>query len=292
MRGAILMVLGMMGFSFNDGLMKVIAADLNLFQSIFIRGTIATTLIFALAWYNGALFNKHAKISKLLFVRCLAEIGGTFCYLTALFNIPLADATSILMAAPLAITLSASWFLGEHVGWRRYTAIAIGFIGVMIILRPSADGINTYYLFALGTVFFMVLRDICTRNFDKETPSLFIAFATSAAMTIASAAMIPFDGWQTVSTNNMAVLGGAALFIFAGYIFTIMTVRVGDISFAAPFRYTNLIWAILLGIVVFDHIPDTAVLVGGSIVVLTGLYSLLREQKISRRQVRGTRPTL
>ncbi|WP_262695792.1 DMT family transporter [Kordiimonas aquimaris] len=292
MRGALFMVLGMMGFTFNDGLMKLISSDLHLFQSIFIRGVMATTLIGILAWRNGALLHPKAKMSRLLIVRMLAEMGGTFCYLTALFNIPLADATAILMASPLAVTLAASLFLRERVGWRRYIAIAIGFIGVVVILRPSADGINTFYLFALGTVFFMVLRDLCTRRFDPEMPSLFIAFTTSTLMTLASAAMIPFDGWQQVSTKNISVLAGAAIFIFFGYLFTIMTVRVGEISFAAPFRYTALIWAMIIGVVMFNHIPDTAVLIGSTIVVTTGLYSLLRERTASSWSVRNTRPSL
>lgn len=292
MRGALFMVLGMMGFTFNDGLMKLISSDLHLFQSIFIRGVMATTLIGILAWRNGALTHPKAKMSRLLTVRMFAEMGGTFCYLTALFSIPLADATAILMASPLAITLAAALFLRERVGWRRYVAITIGFTGVVIILRPSTDGINTYYLFALGTVMFMVLRDLCTRRFDPEMPSLFIAFTTSTLMTFASAAMIPFDGWQQVSAENISVLAGAALFIFFGYLFTIMTVRVGEISFAAPFRYTGLIWAMIIGVIVFDHIPDTAVLLGSAIVVGTGLYSLLRERTANKRQIRNIRPTL
>ena len=281
MRGAVFMVLGMMGFVFNDTLMKVISSDLNLFQSIFIRGIMTTALLGLLAWQQGALKHPKAKLSKRLLVRMFGEIGGTFCFLTALFNIPLADATAILMAMPLAVTLGASLFLGEKVGWRRYSAIAIGFVGVIIILRPSAEGIDTYYLFALATVFFMVIRDLCTRQFDRDTPSFFIAFATSAAMTVASGVLVPFEVWRPLSTESFGTLAAAAIFLLVGYIFTVMTVRVGDISFAAPFRYTNLVWAILLGIVIFDHIPDSATLIGSAIVVATGLYSLLRERKVA-----------
>lgn len=283
MRGALFMMLGMMGFVFNDMLIKVVSSDLNLFQTIFVRGIITTALIGTFAWYKGVLLHSHAKPSLMLFLRIAGEIGGTFCFLTALFHIPLADATAIIMAMPLVVTLGAALFLGEHVGWRRYSAIALGFIGVIIILRPSAEGIDTYYLFALATVFFMVTRDLCTRKLHKEVPSLFVALMSSAAITIASGLMTPFEEWRPVSTESLGILVGAALCIFVGYIFTVMTVRTGDISFSAPFRYTNLVWAIILGILVFDHIPDPAVLIGGTIVVATGLYSLLRERALNRR---------
>jgi drug/metabolite transporter (DMT)-like permease len=279
-RGAALMAAAMAAFTFNDGIMKNVSGDLSLFQAIFLRGIFTTILIGILAWYKRALFCSVPRKDQItLFWRLVGEIGGTLCFLTALFNMPIANATAILQALPLAVTLAAAIFLGEEVGWRRYIAIAVGFVGMLIIVRPGSTGFNEFSFWAIAAVTFIVLRDLMTRQLSAKIPSLFVAFVSSLAIMVTGALLSPTTEWHPVTGESLAYLGAASALILFGYLFSIMTMRVGEISFVSPFRYTSLIWAIIVGYVAFGDIPDSWTMVGSMIVILMGIYTFHRERK-------------
>jgi hypothetical protein len=143
--------------------------------------------------------------------RTLAEVGSTFCFLTALFNMPIADATAILQSVPLAVALGAAVFLGEPVGWRRYLAIGVGFVGVLIIVRPGGEGFNAYALWALGAVGFIVLRDLSTRRLSPDVPSLQISVLAAAGITVSAGAIALVTEWHPVSAAHLGVLFVAAV---------------------------------------------------------------------------------
>lgn len=280
-RGAIYMMLSMAGFVLNDTLMKSLSADLPMFQAIFLRGLVATALIGALAWHRRALWYRPSGVTvRIISLRVVGEVGATICFITALFNMPIANATAILQVSPLAVTLGAALFLGEAVGWRRYSAIIVGFLGVMLIVRPGSDGFTVYSVYALAAVVFFVMRDLVTRRLPPEVPSLFVTVISSISVTLMAALIIAADSWQPVTLYQLGILTLAAVFVLIGYLFGIMTMRVGDIGFISPFRYTILIWAMILGFVVFGDVPDLLTLVGSAIVVLTGLYAFYRERRL------------
>ncbi len=282
MRGAVLMMGSMAAFVTNDTLIKLASDDMSLYQAILIRGIIATVLIAAIAWRQQALFFRLPPSDRRLVVfRTVGEVGATMCFLTALINMPLANATAILQSLPLAITLAAAIFLKEPVGWRRYTAIIIGFCGVLLIIRPGAADFNSYSLLALAAVGFIVLRDLTTRRLSPGIPSLHVAFVASAAIMVLGAGGSTLGPWTAVDLYGLALLTGAALCLFAGYLMAVMTMRVGDIGFVTPFRYSILIWAIILGMLVFGDIPDALTLFGIAIVVGTGLFTIFRERKLA-----------
>ena len=276
------MMLSMAGFVLNDTLMKSLSADLPMFQAIFLRGVVATSLIAGLAWYRRELWYRPGRGAvKVMGLRVIGELGATVCFITALFNMPIANATAILQVMPLAVTLGAALFLGEAVGWRRFSAIFVGFVGVMLIVRPGAEGFTIYSVYALAAVVFLVLRDLTTRRLPIGVPSMFVAVISSIAIMTMGGIMSATASWQPVTLMQLATLALAAVFVLMGYLFGIMTMRVGDIGFISPFRYTILIWAILLGIVVFGDIPDAMTLLGSAIVVLTGLYTFYRERRLA-----------
>ena len=286
-RGAIYMMLSMAGFVLNDTLMKSLAETLPMFQAIFIRGLFATALIGALAWHRRALwFRPCGRTAKIISLRVIGELGATIFFITALFNMPIANATAILQVSPLAVTLGAAVFLGEAVGWRRYSAIMVGFLGVMLIVRPGSDGFTLYSVYALFAVGFFVLRDLVTRRLPQDVPSLFITVISSLAVMIMAGLLTSTVSWQAMTFSQIGTLALAAVFVLVGYFFGVMTMRVGDIGFVSPFRYTILIWAIVLGFLVFGDIPDFLTLVGSSIVVLTGLYAFYRERRLIKDQHR------
>lgn len=285
-QAALFMSLSMAGFVLNDTFMKMASNDLSLFQAIFLRGLFATTIIGFMAWRRQALIVAVSKPDRaMLALRMVGEIGGTVCFLTALFNMPIANATAILQVLPLAVTLASALFLKEPVGWRRYLAIAIGFLGVLIVIRPGSDGFNDYSYWAIGAVIFIVLRDLATRKLSSASPSLFVAFSAALGITLTGAILAPSMAWHPVESQHVLLLGAAALFLVVGYLFSVMTMRVGNISFASPFRYTNLIWAIIIGVVIFDDSLDQWTLIGSAIVVGMGIYTFYRERKVqnSRR---------
>jgi len=283
MKGAFFMMASMAGFVLNDTMIKLVAEDLELFQTVFLRGIVATVLLGLLAWHKGALVYRPARRDlTIIGWRTFAEAGATFCFLTALFNMPLANATAILQSLPLAVTLAASLFLGQKVGWRRYLAISIGFIGVLIIVRPGTEGFNVYALWALGAVGFVTLRDLLSHKLSPATPSIFVALYASATIMVLSGLIAATQEWRDVSLQTAIYLSGAAVFILVGYIAAVTAMRHGEISFVSPFRYSVLICALLLGFFVFGETPDGWTIIGSVIVVGMGIFTFYRE-RISKR---------
>jgi S-adenosylmethionine uptake transporter len=265
--------------------MKSVAGEVPLFQAIFLRGLIATGLIGLLAWQRGALAHRpRGADGRMMLYRSVGEIGATTLFLTALFNMPLANATAIIQAAPLCVTLAAALFLRHPVGWRRYTAIGIGFVGVVLIVRPGAEGFNAYSLAALGSVLFITLREVSTRGFSPAVPTLLVTVVTSLSITAFAGAVTAFGEWQPVRVESVARLTGASVLLLLGYYAGIVAMRIGEIGFVSPFRYSNLLWALVLGFVVFGDIPSWLTVAGAAIVMATGIYTFHRE-RISARQL-------
>lgn len=285
-RGALFMSVSMAAFVCNDALMKVALGEVPLFQAILLRGVVVTALLTMFAAHRGVLRTRIAPGDrKLIGLRVVGEMGGTLCFLTALAHMPLANVTAILQSLPLAVTLAAALFLGEEVGWRRYTAIAIGFVGVLIIVRPGSEGFTVYSIWALVSVGFVMLRDLSTRRLSRQVPSTLVALASAVGSTLLGAVVSAAGAWEPVSGGDLRVLGGAAVFLFAGYLFNVMSMRHGEIGFVSPFRYTVLIWALVLGLVVFGDVPRPTTLLGSAIVVVTGVYTFYRE-RIRAREAR------
>jgi len=281
-RGAALMVASMASFAINDALVKTLADTMPVYQVMFLRGLFASAFLILLAGQAGALWPTVAPADrKRIIWRTLSEIGATSCFLSAVFNMPLANATAILRTLPLAVTLGAAIFLRERVGWRRYSAILVGFAGVLIIFRPGTEGFNAYSVSALVAVAFIVVRDLTTRGLSTGVPSLFVALVSAIAITVAGGLASLTLEWRPVGTNDLIRPGCAAVFLIGGYLFAVMTMRVGEISFVSPFRYTVLLWAMLLGYFVFGEEPDAWMLTGSTIVVAMGIYTFYRERKVA-----------
>ena len=286
LKGAGFMMISMAAFVVNDALMKSLSGDVPLFQAIFIRGLFATALVGAFAiWKGVARLSALAPADRMVtVVRVIAEIGTTTCFLTALFNMPIANATAILQSTPLALTLIAAVVLREQVGWRRWSAVFAGFFGVMLIVRPGAEGFNDAALWALAAVGFICVRDLATKRLSPATPSLFITLLTAISITGLGAAVTMTREWEPVATESVAIMGLSACFLFVGYLFSVMTMRIGEMAFVSPFRYSILIWAILLGYFVFGDLPDALTMLGVAIVAGAGLYTFLRERKVAARR--------
>ena len=193
---------------------------------------------------------------------------------------PIANASAILQSLPLAVTLAAALFLGEPVGWRRYVAIAVGFFGVLIIVRPGSDGFNAYALWAVAAIGFIVLRDLSTRSLTPDVPALGVVLVTSVALTATAGSRPPSTGWQPVAAGHLLALGLGAVCLLTGYVFGVMTMRIGEIGFVQPFRYTLLVWAMLLRDRDVRRMAGRLDAGGSAIVVATGLFTFYRERRL------------
>jgi drug/metabolite transporter (DMT)-like permease len=290
MRGALLMTGAMAAFTFNDACMKALGVHVPLFQALVLRGLGTTTLLLLLAIRMGQLrFDIGQRDWVLIGVRTAAEAGAAWLFLTALNHMSIGNLSAILQSLPLTVTLASAMFLGEVVGWRRLLAIMIGFGGVMLIIRPGTDAFTIHSLYAIGSVVCVTIRDVVVRSISSHVPSLMVSLAAAAGVTLFSAAGAVFVDWQPMGFWPWMQLLGSISFVVLGYIMSVSSMRVGEISFVAPFRYTSLLVALILGVVVFGTIPDLLTLIGAAIVVATGLYTLLREWQL-RRAGRRTAP--
>lgn len=292
MRAALLIMLSMTAFTVNDALMKLASPDLPFFQQIFMRGVLITIGLTALAAIWGHLRYKPSRRDRMLAgLRTLAETVGTYFFLTALFVIPIADLSAILQALPLTVTLAAAVFLGEAVGWRRMVAIVIGFVGVMIIIRPGMSVFNVYSLYGVASVIAITFRDLAARKLSKTIPSSRVALSAAIGVTVLAGlgSLYMDESWVVPSARAAWLLGGSALCLMAGYLAAVAGMRLGDIGFVAPFRYTSLIVALFLGLFIFGEWPDVWTQIGAAIVVATGLFTLYRERATARPTKLGLR---
>jgi drug/metabolite transporter (DMT)-like permease len=283
LRAALFMALSMFGFTANDAITKGLTDDLNLGQIMLVRGLFATVLIALYAWQQGALSRPSLALQPLVALRAGCELAATLFFLNALAHMPIANISAVLQSLPLAVTMGAALFFGERVRWRRWLAILVGFVGVLVIVRPGLEGFNAYSLSVLGCVVFAASRDLFTRQIPVAVPSLLISTATAALVTICGGVLvIPLGGWTPIGVPETAQLAAAAVLLLVGYQFIILAMRTGEIAFVAPYRYTALLWAILFGMLMFGEWPDAAMLVGAGLIVGSGLYSLYRERKTGR----------
>ena len=279
LRGSLLMALAMAGFGINDIIVKYLSTSFELGQIIFVRGLFATFFIAILAWKTGKASQLKTLLQPEMWLRAIAEILATITFLIALFNMPIANTSAIMQALPMVVTLGAVIFFGEKIGWHRIAAIIIGFLGVLMIIKPGMEGFSIYSIMVIGTVFFTTIRDLTTRLISKQISTLFIALFTSVLVTMTGAVLCLFETWKDIGINSIAFLALAAGCLVIAYSCIAGSMRVGDISAIVPFRYTILIYSIVAGVMFFDEIPDMATIIGSIIIVVTGIYIFNRERK-------------
>ena len=284
MKGAALMTACVSAYVINDAFMKLLFSEIALFQAVFLRSIITVPPILIMVWITKvAIRNLSKQDKRLILVRVGAEIFTTITFLTALKHMPLANVTAILQALPLAITMAAALFLAEPVGWRRWSAILVGFVGVLIVVRPGLEGFNIYSLSAFMAIIFLTVREIATRKLTSEVPTITVVLSTAVGSALFAGIMMIGSEWDTVSAVSWLLILGAAVAILIATLLSVMAMRIGDIGFVSPFRYTSMLGAIGLGILMFGDWPDQPTLVGTVIIVSTGIYTFHREQKVSRK---------
>ena len=268
-----LAMLGAVGlFIVNDAMIKLASEGLPAAQTIGVRGVFATIWV-ALALAATGLWRKLAlALERRTLGRSVLDVGSTFTYLIALFNMPLALAVAIGQTSPLMILALSVVFLREPVAWQRWVAVLVGFAAVLLVVRPGGEGFSWWAGLSLFATLLNASRDIYTRVIHQRVPSLVITFATAVAVTTTGVALIALHGWVAMSGAQWALLFGASIFLAGAYHLTIVAMRNGEVSFVGGFRYASLPVAALLGWLVWGHLPDGPAVAGMAIIVAAGLY--------------------
>jgi drug/metabolite transporter (DMT)-like permease len=283
------MVLAMLGFAIEDSFIKLLSLDIPVGQILGLLG-IGGAAIFAVMVraQDQALFPRTA-LSGTVLLRNAGELFGTLGFVTAIALIPLSTASAILQATPLVVTLGAALFLGDPVGWRRWTAILVGFAGVLLVIRPGFDGFDILSLFALQGVIGLAIRDLATRRVPATTSSMQLSFLAFLTLVPTGAVLLVVSGTPLVRPEPMhwLLMGGAVAFGVVSYYGIVAAMRIGEISFVTPFRYSRLVFALFISLLAFNETVDLLTYVGAAIIVASGVYTVWRERRVGRKTSSG-----
>lgn len=288
-RGGLLMSMAMLCFVLNDTVAKSLGGTINVGQFIAVRGAFASIIIALLVVAMGKAADIPKGLSRPVLSRTFFDVISTFLFIISLFHMPLPNITAILQAVPLVVTVMAAAFLGEAVGWKRLSAILAGFAGVLMIVKPGGEGFNVYTLLAIACVFTVAIRDLVTRKLDGSTPSIIVAFTNAVCVMLGGAVWMIFDGYEPVSPATLGLIFVGSIFLVGGYLLTVMALRDTEVAHTAPFRYTLIVYALILGYVVFGDVPDAWSLIGIVLIVGSGLFTLYREHRLKKRLGFGPR---
>lgn len=277
-RGILAMSLAMAFFIANDALVKQVSATLPSPQLIFIRGLMATTLLLIMAQAMGHLKNWRLMVSMRLWIRGSVDAAASLAYLTAVFHLPLGNATAINLSSPLFITAFAIVFFKEQVAFQRGLLILLGFSGVLLVVQPSSEGFNVYAWLAVLATLLHATRDTLTRSIGLHVPALLITLSTAVSVALAAGGIALTQTWTPVDSISLALLFGASLFLSMAYYLLIVAMRSGEMSLVAPFRYSGLLFALLLGYVVWDDVPNVLGWAGIFLLAISGLLILQLER--------------
>lgn len=282
LRGILAILASSAGFVVNDALVKLATAELPTSQIIVLRGIMATIILamattFARSWRPPGVLMQPAML-----IRLAAAAGATLFIVAALRHLPLATTSAILQVTPLVVTAGAALLLGAEVGWRRWLASIVGFAGVLLIVKPGSASFVPEAWIALTALAFTATRDLTTRFIDHSTPSLLIATVSSLVVTLGGGALALFEPWVTPSQYVLWLLLGAAICLYFAYYLGVVAMRIGELAVVSPFRYSLVLLALLLGYLMWGHVPDLISCGGIALICGSGLYLLHRERVRSR----------
>ncbi len=283
LRGILAMCAAMALFIVNDTLVKVASAELPTHQIIFVRGMIASIAIVAAVLAIGAHRQWRALLSPVIAVRSLLEAFVAYTFIAALALMPVADITAILLLSPLLITAFSALFLGEDVRWRRWAAIGVGFVGMLLVVRPGGDVFGWGALLAFLSTLAVAARDLVTRRLPPSVPTLLVTASTIVLLTAISGAVALVLPSAPLRAPMVGLLAAAALLVIIGNFAMIVAFRDTDVSAVSPFRYTVIVWAVIAGYVAFGDLPQGLAWLGIALIVASGLYSIYREAITARR---------
>ena len=288
-RGILALIAATAAFSVNDAIIKLAARALPVGEVIFVRGFMTIVCMTGALAAMRQLGKIPTAFTRWVAARAFLDGCATALFVTGLMRIKLADLTAMVLASPLILTALSVFLFKEVVGWRRWSAIVVGFIGALFIVRPVPGSFDAWALMGLGAACASAARDLITHRLDPRIPALVIGLAACVAMTATGALLGLTEQWSVPATRELVMLGGAAaLFSVAGFLLVI-AFRGVELSVVSPFRYTLLLWGVIAGYTILGEAPDKWTFIGGALIVGSGIYTLHREA-VRRRNLTGDIP--
>ena len=282
-RGILFMILAMAGFALEDLFIKLLSSRVPVSQILIILGFSGTAVLLIIAFLTHAPILHRDLLNRPIIVRTFCELFAALFFTSAIALTPLSSVASILMTTPLMVTMGASIFFGEKIGWRRWTAIIIGFFGVLLILRPGFESFMPASLLAVIATIFLAVRDLATRTMKFEISTTTVSIYAFLAMGISGFIAMPFFSAMVIPSSIEIVYLISATFVgVIGYYAIVLATRNGDVSVISPFRYSRLAFAMLLSIIILSERPDLLTLSGASIIVISGIYTFIREGRLKQ----------
>ncbi|GAA6196780.1 DMT family transporter [Pseudophaeobacter arcticus] len=288
LNGILFILAAMAAFTLEDMFIKRLSGDVPVGQILMLLGLGSGTVFAAAAVYRGDNLFAPAAWRGAAILRTLSEAVGAVAFATALSLVDISTVAAVFQALPLVITMGAALFLGEQVGWRRWSAICVGFVGVLMIVRPGLAGFNPSVILVLVAVLAIAARDLLTRMVDSSVSSAVVSFQAFASVIVAGGLLLVSTGAEPTALDGRQVgmMLGGIVFGVAGYYAIVTATRIGDASAITPFRYSRLLFSILVGVLVFGERPDAMTLGGAALIIVSGLYTFVRERRLAREQVR------
>ena len=272
----------------NDGLVKALAAEFPIGQVLALRGIFVYVMIIVFALRSGGIHTAwQVKSWRGQGLRGICVIGSSFTFVTGLTYLPLADAIAIAFAGPLFVTIMAPMMLGEVVGWWRWAAVLVGFAGVLVIVQPGSTAFQWFAIFPLMASFLGGMRDLITRKMAASETTVAVLFITTTAVVLSGFVTYFFTDWIPVEPRHYIYFIGSGLLIGVAHYLIIESFRFGEAALVSPFKYGNVLWAVLFGFLLFGDLPSAATLIGALIVTASGLYILHREQVRKRDELKS-----
>jgi drug/metabolite transporter (DMT)-like permease len=282
LRAGFFMIISTACFVGGDTCIKLIGLTLPLGEIISLIGLLSTVFLFIICAQQGILENVGMIFSRYVLMRSALDVMGSFMFVAALMHMPIANLSTVMQSVPLVVVVVAIIFLGERAGFARIAAVIVGFIGVLLIVKPSPQTVSIHEFLAIGTVVVVALRDIVTKRIGAHVPLLVIALANAIFVSLGGFGFGLVQGFHSIEVWQLELLTGAGLLVTCGYIFILATVRLGELSATAPFRYAEVVFAIIAGILVFNEYPDLLSYVGMALVIVAGLYAAHHEATQNR----------
>src|SRR5882757_9904431 len=266
-------------FIFNDALIKLAAESMPSVQAIGVRGLFATLWCTLALLVTGAWRQIRWAAHPRVVLRGVLEAGAAICYLVALFQIPFAIATAVNLSTPVILTVLAVLILKEDVRWRRWSAVTVGFLGVLLVIQPHPGDVNAWTWLALAGTVIGSFRDIFVRFLPVGMPTLVVSFTTALIVAATGCGWALVEGWQPMSARALGFIVGSSLLLAMGYQFVVIALRSGgEFSVIGAFRYASILWALAIGYVVWGEVPNAVAMAGIAVIVASGLYIIHRER--------------
>ncbi|MGH6622259.1 MAG: DMT family transporter [Alphaproteobacteria bacterium] len=281
-RGILLLMSGSAVLVLSDAITKLLTARYPVGQIICIRAVFTLIPILLLAWHAGGLHTLRIRNVPMQIVRAGCAVASSALFIAGLIFLPLADCTALAFSGPLFVTALATPMLGEKVGWRRWSAVCVGFMGVLIMLRPTGGSLQWAALLPVLGAVAGAFRDTITRKVRLTASPLAVLAFTMAAMALAGLWTLPF-GWEPVAGNDLLLLATSGILLGGAQYLVIHAFYLAEASVIVPFKYMSLIWAALLGYAMWGDVPNRWLIVGAALVVGSGLYIMHRESRLARR---------